>query len=142
MKIQCSRVRASVSHRRAWVSVEGQGPGSTWSQRLVEKKLVLPLVTTPRRQKTPKEDMLLPSAPQGPATAGSQVQRCPKRKFPLKLLLQILLRIPLRIPSQTSSDSPSGTSTCNRSDRKAVTKAAPTHHLGPQACLGVYIHLL
>ena len=84
----------------------------------------------------------LPSAPQGPATAGSQVQRCPKRNFPLKLLLQILLRIPLRIPSQTSSDSPSGTSTCNRSDRKAVTKAAPTHHLGPQACLGVYIHLL
>lgn len=61
MKIQCSRVRASVSHRRAWVSVEGQGPGSTWSQRLVEKKLVVPLVTTPRRQKTHKEDMLLPS---------------------------------------------------------------------------------
>ena len=59
MKIQCSRVRASVSHRRAWVSVEGQGPGSTWSQRLVEKKLVLPLVTTPRRQKTHKAQQLL-----------------------------------------------------------------------------------
>ena len=56
---QCSRVRASASDSGVWISVEGQGaPGGV---DFVEKKLVLPPVTTSPRQKAPKEDMFLPS---------------------------------------------------------------------------------
>lgn len=104
MKIpQGSRVRASVSHRGAWISVEGQGPGGTWSWRLVEKKLVLLLVTASLRQKTPKEDMLLPSpAPHGPGDCWVSGSVLPQEEVsPLTLLFQTPLCIPLRIPSHT-----------------------------------------
>lgn len=76
--------------------------GGTWSWRLVEKKLVLLLVTTSLRQKTPK-DMLLPSpAPQGPGDCWVSGSVLPQEEIsPLTLLFQILLRIPLRIPSHT-----------------------------------------
>lgn len=102
MKIpQFSRARTSVSHRGAWVSVEGRGPGGTWSWRLVEKKLVLPLVTISLRQKTPKEECSsLPSAPQGPGNHWVSGSVLPQEEISLlKLLFQILIHIPLRIPS-------------------------------------------
>ena len=101
MKIpQCSRVRASVPHRGAWVSGEGQGPGGAWSWRLVEKKLVLPLSPARAGRRPPRRTCSsLSSAPQGPGNRWVSGQRCPKRKSALKLLFQILLRIPLGIPS-------------------------------------------
>lgn len=62
MKIpQCSRVRASVPHRGAWVSGEGQGPGGHLVMETCGKEAGASSATTSRRQKTPKEDMLLPS---------------------------------------------------------------------------------
>ena len=81
----------------------GRGRGGTWSWRLVQKKLVLPLVTASLGQKTPKEDMLLPSpAPQGPGDCWVSGSVLPQEEIsPLTLLFQILLRIPLRIASHT-----------------------------------------
>lgn len=81
----------------------GGGRGGTWSWRLVEKKLVLLLVTASLRQKTPKKDMLLPSpVPQGPGDCWVSGSVLPYEEIsPLTLLFQILLLIPLRIPSHT-----------------------------------------